>query len=856
MRAWALAALLLTNCYMPPNVEQILVPLGLITQPNKLGQYPAGALSQASGLALRSAGLLTRMPLLETYFAAPYVNLSPITPHLLGATDTMLFTVGRKTSNGFWELTFFNASGSLKFGNSLNAALNANAGFDTTGRVGVTSQRGRYIFNSSQGQLVVDTGAPTSNAQALPRYAGLQAPVLRPAVTTAGSPGMLTAGNVTSYLAIVRRRFADGYEMVSPPSSPAWAGAFATSDVTLTTQWFEQGSSVAYGPIYAAGDVVEYYRTPQQLDGTALGSTFYLCQSYTLTAADIAATGIVTAPVDRTPDSALTTELYTNPGQAGFNSAKFEPPLSNCVATFKGYTFYGNRVDPPTLSLQVPLGLAFGMLTANQYLRKNAVGNRSITATFTNTSNVLTAISAADMVGMAVGQLIADVSLVGVQATVTAVGVNTLTLSTTANANVTKLTSTNDQIVVNGNSYALSNWNDFSSLVNAEPVSVSAASVDPPLALTTTILNDYYAPRKFALIQQRKLSATASFTVQATNGQNYVPPLPSPPATALTVSATAVANGLAWGEQGQPEAVPTLNTLSVGSGTIYGMWATRDSLWIFTSDGLWQLTGTGGAAGRGFDWSIINRDSTLSLSAPHAACVLKDSVYAYTNRGLISVSSSGLKENLSQGRLNDLLPGPPFSLTRDIQVWADETNDEIWLAVNATTSPVIYVFNTLSDAWTTHPGDSGSTPLQGTYARFLQAIVTIDQNNAYSPNQVTASFAPLTLDYQPVSDGDALTLRQWIDEVWVFDTATATFLSGGVPVSPTPRWNGIDYAAQAHAAKSQAQDSRLSFSIPRNAPAVANTLAPGLKVASTVYPMSIYGIALRSVPLTSQRKQR
>jgi hypothetical protein len=848
-----LALLLLTSCYieMPPNVEPILVPLGLITQPNKLGQYPAGALSQASGLVMRSAGLLTRAPLLETYYASPYSQATPVVPHLLGAADSMLFAIGRKASNGHWELTFFTGP-ATKFGNDLTSVLGGAVNFDTSGRINWTSQRGRYIFNSLQGAFVVDTGTPTTNAQALPRYAGLQAPVITPAVLTTGSPGVLTAGNVTSYIAIVRRKSTDGYEMVSPPSAPAWVGASVVSDITLNTSWF----IATPGPRYAAGDVVEYYRTPQQVDGTALGSTFYLAVSYTLTAADIAAVGIVVPPIDRTADVGLTTEIYTNPGQTGFNSAKFVPPLSTWLATYKGYTFYGNRTDPATLSLSIPSGMASGMLTANQFVRKTAIGSRSITATFTNTSNVLTAISAADMVGMDVGQTIFDPALTGGHGTVTAVGATTLTLNTTANSNVTKLTLVNDVIVFNASPYNLASWNSFASTLNGEPVSLSAASMDPPAALTTTILNDYYAPRKFAIIQQRSLTSSASFTIQATNGQNYVPQLPSTTATALTVTTTTVANGIAWSEQGQPEAVPTLNTLPVGSGTLYGGWATRDSLWIFASDGLWQLTGTGGAAGRGFDWSVINRDSSLSLSAPHGACVLRDSVYAYTNRGLVAVSSKGIDENLSQGRINDLLPGPPFSATRDIQMWADETNDEIWLAVNATTSPVIYVYNTLSDAWTTHPGDSSSTPFQGTYARFLQDVVTIDQNNAYSPNHVTASFAPMVLDYQPISDGDALTLRQWIDECWVFDTATATFLSAGIPVKPTPRWNGVDYASAAQAAKSQSQDSRVSWCVPRNAPAVANTLAPGLKVASTAYPMSIYGLALRSVPLTSQRKQR
>lgn len=850
MNALACALLLLTSCYeMTPNVEPILVPLGLITQPNKLGQYPAGALSQASGLAMRSAGLLTRMPLLEPYQNVVYVQATPVVPHLLGAADSMLFHLGRRSASGQWELTFFSGA-ATKFGNNL-----AGAGvffqpitFDTNGRTAWTQQRGRYLFNSDQGILVTDTGTPTSNATALPRHAGLTSPAVSPAPVTGTTNGSIGVNNQAAFVALVRRAATDGYEIVSPPSAPVSCGHSTLASDTAGTIYWPSASG------YAAGDVVEFYRTPQQAVDMAVGATYYLCGKYTLTPADIAARTMVAPLLLTAKDAGLGAELYTNPGQTGFNSQKQAPPLATCMATFKGYTFFGNRQDVATLPLQVPSGWSLNLPATDPVTRANAIGNRAFTATFTNTSNVLTVISAADIIGLAVGQIIVDPALTGGLGTVTAVGATTVTLNTTANSNVTKVATLGDVIVLNGSPIQAVFWARFQYGIVSTGLSVLAPGVDPPAGLTGSVQQDDYGPHSFAITASR--AGVASFTIAASNPQNYVPVLPATTATPLTVSRKSVPNGIAWSEQGQPEAVPPLNTLPVGSGTIYGMWATRDSLWIFASDGLWQLTGTGGAAGRGFDWSVINRDSTLSLSAPHAACVLRDSVYAYTNRGLVAVSSKGIDENLSQGRINDLLPGPPFSLTRDIQMWADETNDEIWLAINATTSPVIYVYNTLSDAWTTHPGDSGSTPLQGTYARFLQNIVTIDQNNAYSPNQVTASFAPLVMDYQPVSDGDALTLRQWIDEVWVFDTATATFLSGGVPVSITPRWNGTDFAPQTQVAKSQRNDARASWSIPRNAPAVANTLAPGIKVASTVYPMSIYGLALRSVPLTSQRKQR
>lgn len=826
---------------MATNVEEIYVPLGLITQPNKLGQYPAGALSQASGLAMRSPGLATRMPLLSTYFASPTIQVAPVVPHLLGSADSMLFTIGRRNADGQWSLTFFTASGALKFGNVLNVAglPFSPITFDTTGRTAWTQQRGRYLFNSDQGVLITDTGTPSSNATAMPRHAGLQSPFLIVSAVTAGAVGAIDNLKQAAFVAIVRRVAADGYEIVSPPSAPQSSGSsFGPSDTLASTAWQANAG-------YVAGDVIEFYRTPQQAVDVAVGATYYLCGKYTLTGADIAAFQIVAPPTLTAKDAGLGAELYTNPGQTGFNSLKEAPPLAACMATFKGYTFYGNRQDTATLAMQVPAGFSFTLPSTDAFTRKNAIGTRPFTATFTNTSNVLTVISAADIVGLAIGQTVTDAALTGGQGTITAVGATTVTLSVTANSNVTKSTSSSDVYFINGQIVSAATWSFFTFGAVNTACAVRAAGIDPPASLTGSVNVDDYGARSFAFTAQR--AGVASFTIKASNPQNYIPILPATTATALTVSRKSVPNGLAWSEQGQPEAVPPLNTLPVGSGTIYGMWVTRDALWIFASDGLWQLTGTGGAAGRGFDWSVINRDSTLALSAPHAACVLRDSVYAYTNRGVVSISSSGIHENISQGRLNDLLPGPPFSLTRDIQMWADETNDEIWLAVNATTSPVMYVYNTLTDAWTTHPGDSASTPLQGTYARFLQGVVTIDQNNAYAPD--ASAFAALVTDLQPVSDGAPMVMKAWIDETWVFAAASAGILV-------TPRWNGVDYAAAQRAAISQSQDARISWSIPRNAPANANTLAPGIRVAQSSTPLSLYGVGLRAVPYSDQRKQR
>jgi hypothetical protein len=612
------------------------------------------------------------------------------------------------------------------------------------------------------------------------------------------------------------------------------------------------------------------YRTPQQKADTSPGATYYLCDSRTLTAADVAAQGIYNTR-NTTPDSGLSSaELYTNPGQTGPNSYKQPPPLAAWMAVFKGYTFFGNRTDIATKALAVPGGMSTSISAlpaTNAYARKIGLGWRTFTATFTATSNVLTAISAADIVGLAVGQRIADASLVGGTGTVTAVGATTLTLSTTANANITKTTSTSDVVLVNGIEAAFTGWGQFvSNLYVRGLVGVLAQGIDPPVNQLGTVYGDGdYSARNFVITAQ--MVGVSSFTLAASNPQNYVPPLPATTATALTVSTTPVLNGIAWSEQNQPEAVPPLNIATIGSGTLYGGWATRDALWIFASDGLWRLTGTGGAAGRGFDWTWDQLDSTLSLSAPHAACVKNDLVYAYTNRGLVEIGPRGIRE-LSQGRINDLLPGPPFSLTNGIQVVADETNDEIIVAASSTSSPFYYVYNTLSDAWTTNDGGVTGTPTVYGYSRFLQSPMSMDSFQAYSavPDGIYVTvqlYGSVMADYQPVSGGSPMVgggpseLKEWIDGTWIFDSGVATFPTPSTSLYITPRWNGVDYSSAQRQTATQVNDARASWSVPRNAPRISNSLAPGIRIVGiSSAQLPIFGVTLRSVPLTNQRKQR
>lgn len=816
--------------------ELLIRPLGLWTQPNRFGQFPPGAMVNASGIVIRNPGIAEAAPTFATYKASVYLAGATCTPAFLGAPSTMGVLIAKRTSDNHWLQMFFD--GTNTFGNDLNSLFpwgNATT-FDPV-NASAAFFRGRCVSNATSYPIVNDTLVPTSNATAKPRGAGYQLPSLNSGAITAvtTSAGAVSAGNHCGIRYIFRRPSTDGYEIISYPSAALPFYAVATSNISLTIR------TVAFTTIPQAGDIVELYRTRQQplvpgVSGTNIGAVYFLSSTVTLTAAHIAA-GFVTV-VDTSPDSNLGRELYTNPGQSGSAGAKLPPPYATAIEMFKGYAFYLGRIDRPTIALSVPAGI-YSIGTATGYQRQYAIGERSFTATSTSGNATLTAISAADIVGLDVGQVLLNAVMFPVgTVTITAVGATTVTCSTTASASVTQAVLADDVIETqhfDGTtvSYLISQLigSMFQNFTNGSYALLADELVISPAFTQTT------SWKSFALI---RLLPSSQFTIRASNGGNYVPALPNMSSTALTVSQQTVPNGIAWSEQGQPESCPAPNVSPVGSGTIYTAKATRDALWIFASDGLWRLTGSGGTVQAGYDWRVDPVDSTLSLSGPHAACVLRDTVYAYTNRGLVAINADGVRE-ISQGRINDLLPGPPFSSTAAIQIAAEETNDEIWLGIYGGSS-LYYVYNTLTDAWTTVSGQVSDLVIA--YSRALQGNIIADTTTAYKPGTTAQTGL---MDYQNVTlDDDPASMKQFQDVEYVFENSTA-------PASMQPRW-AASVTGSAIAPVSCYQDTRARAGVPR-IHAIANSVRPGLTISTSPL-WRFLGLVVRGVRVGSGGKKR
>jgi hypothetical protein len=90
----------------------------------------------------------------------------------------------------------------------------------------------------------------------------------------------------------------------------------------------------------------------------------------------------------------------------------------------------------------------------------------------------------------------------------------------------------------------------------------------------------------------------------------------------------------------QPEAVPILNALDVGSEDqeILRIFPLRDSLFVFKQDGLFRISG------EVEPFVITLFDTSCVLIAPDSVAVANNIIYAWTNKGISNVTEAGVTE--------------------------------------------------------------------------------------------------------------------------------------------------------------------------------------------------------------------
>lgn len=98
-------------------------------------------------------------------------------------------------------------------------------------------------------------------------------------------------------------------------------------------------------------------------------------------------------------------------------------------------------------------------------------------------------------------------------------------------------------------------------------------------------------------------------------------------------------NRIAFSKVSQPEAVPSVNYIDVGSKDkqILRILPLRDNLFVLKQDGVYIVTGATAP-----DFSVRLLDNSATLTAPDSAVVLNNLIYCLTTQGVVSISETGV----------------------------------------------------------------------------------------------------------------------------------------------------------------------------------------------------------------------
>tara|TARA_R100000808_G_scaffold1933_2_gene8152 strand:- start:1644 stop:4355 length:2712 start_codon:yes stop_codon:yes gene_type:complete len=407
---------------------------------------------------------------------------------------------------------------------------------------------------------------------------------------------------------------------------------------------------------------------------------------------------------DETPDSLMGATLYTSPSQQGISQANDRAPLAKDLTTFKSHTLFMNTVGKYRFNLT---NISVGSPNLMYY---DVTGDPQASGTtITNISSTT---------GLAVGQLVTWTGQPGSPAKVTQIVSTTVTI---------------DQTITTGSTGTSIRFHDRLSVAGMDFYAHSAVSTSTPykfkvtsttdlasdIDLTTRSLIDtinkasgntavyaYYLsgyddlPGKI-LFEERDLGG-AVFYLTSSKGASFSPSL-SETGTDDPATNDVGLNRIYISKTSLPEAVPTLNYIDVGSAdkAIQRGIALRDSVFIFKQDGLYRLTGESVA-----NFSVTLFDNTVRLIGEETAVPFNNSVFCYSNQGIISVSDAGVTV-MSRTIESDILKlssdnYPNFASAS----WslAYESDRKYFLfTVSGTTDAVAttaYVYNSFTNSWT------------------------------------------------------------------------------------------------------------------------------------------------------------
>lgn len=414
---------------------------------------------------------------------------------------------------------------------------------------------------------------------------------------------------------------------------------------------------------------------------------------------------------DVTPDDFKGADLYTNATQEGILQSNDQPPLANDIALYKSCLFYANTQTKQNLNLQ--------FLSADSIVRdtdKITIGG--VEYTFSSTESLSAPFKF---------RLFADINQVALTRVSTTATINTVVNHGLSVGDIVFLSGAadaryNDRFVVQtvplattftitvDSTAAASDTVNVSTGTPAQNIAATVKSLCKVINRTNANVYAFYTsgpddiPGSFQIVAQNL--SLASFNTTSTVGSNFSPDITS----AVASTNESIPNRLYFSKFGKPDSVPYTNYVDIGprDERILRIVGLRDSLFIIKEDSIWRLAGE---EPRSFVNNIF--DSSVSCLGAETVSVLNNTIYMYTNQGVVSVGDGGVAI-ISRPIEDDILPFGAFNNASSIMHGVTYESERKYLlfhqALNTDTVPTAaYVYNTITQAWTrwTKPAKAG-----------------------------------------------------------------------------------------------------------------------------------------------------
>lgn len=202
------------------------------------------------------------------------------------------------------------------------------------------------------------------------------------------------------------------------------------------------------------------------------------------------------------------------------------------------------------------------------------------------------------------------------------------------------------------------------------------------------------------LFEERDINANAFSITASSHRLAYNPSLPSSGTTVSSENDEFV-NAVYFSKTNEPEAVPLLNFIRVGSANepILRIIPLREALFIFKDDGIFRLTGEDAS-----NFRVDQLDNTTTLQAPDSAVAFNNQIYMFSDQGISTVTDTGVSiiSRPIEVEILSLLTNPNFA-TKTFAFGYETDRKYILFTTNFnddTEATQAYIFNVFTNTWT------------------------------------------------------------------------------------------------------------------------------------------------------------